>query len=113
MHILITLKIGIGIDFTDRKLQWELKEQGLPWEKAKSFDNSAFIGEFYDKNDFDLNNTTFSLNKNNEQVQIGNTGDMMLKIDEIICYVSKYFTLKMGDVIFTGTPHGVGKIEEK
>lgn len=106
-------EIGLGIDFTARDLQQKLKEKGLPWEKAKSFDGAAVIGEkWLDKNSIpDLNNLKFSLLKNNEPVQQGNTADMLWKIDEIIAYVSQYFTLKIGDIIFTGTPEGVGKVE--
>ena len=106
-------EIGLGIDFTARDLQEKLKEKGLPWEKAKGFDGAAVIGEkWLDKNSIpDLNNLKFSLKKNNEFVQQGNTGDMLWKIDEIIAYVSQYFTLKIGDIIFTGTPEGVGKVE--
>lgn len=106
-------EIGLGIDFTARDLQQKLKEKGLPWEKAKGFDGSAVIGEkWIDKNSFsNLNNINFSLLRNEEPVQIGNTGDMLWKIDEIIAYISQFFTLKIGDVIFTGTPKGVGKVE--
>ncbi|RKS53828.1 2-keto-4-pentenoate hydratase/2-oxohepta-3-ene-1,7-dioic acid hydratase in catechol pathway [Gillisia mitskevichiae] len=106
-------EIGLGIDFTARDLQQKLKDKGLPWEKAKGFDGAAVIGEkWIDKNSFShLNNINFSLLKNNEPVQTGNTSDMLWKIDEIISYVSKYFTLKIGDIIFTGTPEGVGKVE--
>ncbi len=106
-------EIGLGIDFTARDLQQKLKDKGLPWEKAKGFDGAAVIGEkWIDKNSFvNLNNINFSLLKNNEPVQTGNTSDMLWKIDEIISYVSKYFTLKIGDIIFTGTPEGVGKVE--
>lgn len=106
-------EIGLGIDFTARDLQQKLKEKGLPWEKAKGFDGSAVIGEkWIDKNTFsNLNNINFHLLKNQEAVQRGNTADMMWKIDEIIAYISRYFTLKIGDVIFTGTPKGVGKVE--
>lgn len=105
-------EIGLGIDFTARDLQQQLKEKGLPWEKAKGFDGSAVIGEnWMDKNSFsDLNNINFSLHKNEELVQQGTTGDMLWKIDEIISYVSQFFTLKIGDIIFTGTPKGVGKV---
>jgi len=105
-------EIGLGIDFTARDLQQELKEKGLPWEKAKSFDGAAVIGEkWLDKNSFpNINNLNFSLQKNEEEVQKGNTSDMLWKIDEIIEYVSQYFTLKIGDIIFTGTPEGVGKV---
>lgn len=106
-------EIGLGIDFTARDLQQKLKDKGLPWEKAKSFDGAAVIGEkWVDKNSFsNLNNINFSLLKNNIAVQTGNTSDMLWKIDELISYVSTYFTLKIGDIIFTGTPEGVGKVE--
>lgn len=106
-------EVGLGIDFTARDLQNELKEKGLPWEKAKSFDGAAVIGEkWVDKNAFqNINNVNFSLEKNQQKVQSGNTSDMLWKIDEIIAYVSQYFTLKIGDIIFTGTPEGVGKVE--
>jgi 2-keto-4-pentenoate hydratase/2-oxohepta-3-ene-1,7-dioic acid hydratase in catechol pathway len=106
-------EIGLGIDFTARDLQQKLKEKGLPWEKAKGFDGSAVIGEkWIDKNSFsNINNINFSLLRNEKPVQTGNTGEMLWKIDEIIAYVSQYFTLKIGDVIFTGTPSGVGKVE--
>jgi len=104
-------EIGLGIDFTARDLQKQLKEKGLPWEKAKSFDGAAVIGNWVDKNQFeDVDNMSFSLKKNNTLVQQGNTSLMLWKIDEIIEYVSKYFTLKIGDIIFTGTPAGVGKV---
>ena len=106
-------EIGLGIDFTARDLQQKLKDKGLPWEKAKGFDGSAVIGEkWLDKNSFNnLNNINFSLHKNKETVQTGNTSDMLWKIDEIISYVAQFFTLKIGDIIFTGTPEGVGKVE--
>jgi len=106
-------ELGLGIDFTARDLQQKLKEKGLPWEKAKGFDGAAVIGEkWLDKNSIpDLNNLKFSLQKNSEFVQQGNTGDMLWKIDDIIAYISQYFTLKIGDIIFTGTPEGVGKVE--
>lgn len=106
-------EIGLGIDFTARDLQAKLKEKGLPWEKAKSFDGAAVIGEkWFQKSGFeDLNDLNFSLKKNSEIVQKGNTSMMLWKIDEIISYISQYFTLKIGDVIFTGTPAGVGKVE--
>ena len=105
-------EIGLGIDFTARDLQSQLKEKGLPWEKAKAFDGSAVIGNFYNKKDFNLENLSFQLLKNNEIVQDGNTQSMLWKIDELINYVSQYFTLKKGDIIFTGTPAGVGKVSE-
>jgi 2-keto-4-pentenoate hydratase/2-oxohepta-3-ene-1,7-dioic acid hydratase in catechol pathway len=104
-------EIGLGIDFTARDLQTQLKAKGLPWEKAKAFDGSAVIGKWLPKTQFhDINNMSFSLKKNDEVVQQGNTELMLWKIDELIEYVSKYFTLKIGDIIFTGTPAGVGKI---
>ena len=105
-------EIGLGIDFTARDIQQQCKEKGLPWEKAKAFDGSAVIGNFYNKNDFNLENLSFQLFKNNEIVKDGNTQSMLWKIDELISYVSQYFTLKKGDIIFTGTPAGVGKVSE-
>jgi len=105
-------EIGLGIDFTARDLQTYLTGKGLPWEKAKSFDGSAVIGNWMSKNDIkDINNINFSLQRNGHVVQQGNSSYMLWKIDEIIEYVSKYFTLKIGDIIFTGTPAGVGKVE--
>ncbi len=105
-------EIGLGIDFTARDLQTSLKEKGLPWEKAKGFDGAAVIGEWRSKSTYsDLNDIDFSLHKNDKVVQKGNTGLMLWKIDELIAYVSQYFMLKKGDVIFTGTPAGVGKIQ--
>lgn len=105
-------EIGLGIDFTARDVQAVCKDKGLPWEKAKAFDGSAVIGNFFPKEEFDLNKLSFQLKKNDEVVQDGNTESMLWKIDELISYVSQYFTLKKGDVIFTGTPAGVGKVEE-
>ncbi|MDP3312372.1 fumarylacetoacetate hydrolase family protein [Lutibacter sp.] len=106
-------EIGLGIDFTARDIQDICKEKGLPWEKAKAFDGSAVVGEFLPKEKLgDLENLSFSLIKNNEIVQNGNTNAMLWKIDEIIAYASQFFTLKKGDIIFTGTPEGVGKIDE-
>ncbi len=105
-------EIGLGIDFTARDLQAKLKEKGLPWEKAKSFDGSAVIGEFYPKSDSkSLEELEFKLVKNGEIVQLGNTKHMIWKIDELISHVSQYFTLKKGDVIFTGTPEGVAAVK--
>ncbi len=104
--------IGLGIDFTARDIQAICKEKRLPWEKAKAFDGSAVVGNFYPKEEFDLENISFQLKKNGEIVQDGNTRFMLWKIDELISYISQYFTLKKGDIIFTGTPAGVGKIEE-
>ncbi|MCB4798880.1 fumarylacetoacetate hydrolase family protein [Neotamlana laminarinivorans] len=104
-------EIGLGIDFTARDLQSKLKEKGLPWEKAKAFDGSAVVGKWLSKDEFtNVNEMNFSLKKNENVVQNGNTSHMLWKIDEIIEYVSKYFTLKIGDIIFTGTPAGVGKV---
>lgn len=106
-------EIGLGIDFTARDVQNKLKEKGLPWEKAKAFDHSAVIGKFVSKNDFtSLDNINFELKSNGTTVQEGNTSLMLWKIDELIAYVSQYFTLKIGDVIFTGTPKGVAKVAE-
>ena len=106
-------KIGLGIDFTARDIQQECKSKGLPWEKAKGFDGSAVIGkDFIDKSEFEsVQNISFSLNKNKEQVQLGNSKDMIFTIDKIISYVSQFMTLKIGDIIYTGTPAGVGKVE--
>jgi len=103
-------EIGLGIDFTARDLQTKLKEKGLPWEKAKAFDGSAVIGNFLPVSKLDLSNIKFQLFKNSELVQDGESSHMLWKIDDLIAYVSQYFTLKIGDVLFTGTPAGVGKV---
>lgn len=103
-------EIGLGIDFTARDLQDEFKANGSPWEICKGFDNSAPVSEFISKEGYDINNLNFSLKKNGETVQQGNTSDMIFSVDEIIEYVSKFFTLKTGDLIFTGTPVGVGPV---
>ena len=104
-------EIGLGIDFTARDLQSKLKEKGLPWEKAKAFDGSAVISEFVSKDQFpDLNSISFSLEKNSKIVQEGNTKAMLWKIDDLIAYISQFMMLKIGDIIFTGTPAGVGKV---
>ena len=104
-------QVGLGIDFTARDLQFELKSKGLPWEKAKAFDGSALIGNWINKTEFkNLNDINFSMNKNGSLVQKGNTSQMMWNFDELISEISKFFTLKIGDVIFTGTPAGVGKV---
>ncbi|WP_224483321.1 fumarylacetoacetate hydrolase family protein [Robertkochia aurantiaca] len=104
-------EISLGLDLTARDVQARLKEKGLPWEKAKGFDGSAAIGNWVPKTIVDdVNKLEFYLKKNNEVVQNGDTSHMLWKIDELISYVSKYFTLKKGDVIFTGTPAGVGKL---
>ncbi|UCE94045.1 MAG: fumarylacetoacetate hydrolase family protein [Flavobacteriaceae bacterium] len=104
-------EIGLGIDFTARDLQSRLKEKGLPWEKAKAFDGSAVIGNFCNKSELDLDAIPFQLERNGEIVQDGNSSHMLWKIDELISYVSQFFTLKIGDIIFTGTPAGVGRVE--
>lgn len=105
-------QIGLGIDFTARDLQAKLKAKGLPWEKAKSFDGAAVVGDWVDKTQFESMDTlNFHLEKNGDKVQVGNTANMLWKIDEIIAYVSQYFTLKIGDIIFTGTPSGVAKVK--
>ncbi|GAB4290345.1 MAG: fumarylacetoacetate hydrolase family protein [Marinilabiliales bacterium] len=105
-------QIAIGIDMTARDLQAELSSKGLPWEISKAFDNSAPISNFYPISNFSdsINNIDFSLKINNKIVQKGNTADMLFSVDQIIAYLSKYFTLKIGDLIFTGTPEGVGKV---
>lgn len=105
-------EIGLGIDFTARDVQAQCKQKGLSWEKAKAFDGSAVVGAFYPKEEFDLANLKFQLYKNDTIVQDGNTNAMLWKMDELISYVSQYFTLKNGDIIFTGTPAGVGKVSE-
>lgn len=106
-------EIGLGIDFTARDVQSKLKEKGLPWEKAKAFDHSAVIGNFISKKNYtSLENINFELKSNGTTVQEGNTSLMLWKIDELIAYVSQYFTLKIGDIIFTGTPKGVAKVTE-
>jgi 2-keto-4-pentenoate hydratase/2-oxohepta-3-ene-1,7-dioic acid hydratase in catechol pathway len=105
-------EIGLGIDFTARDVQQQLKEKGLPWEKAKAFDGAAVVGKWLPKSQFEsVDALNFSLKKNGVVVQEGNTSHMLWKIDELIEYVSKYFTLKIGDIIFTGTPSGVAKVE--
>ena len=105
-------EIGLGIDFTARDIQNNLKEKGHPWEKSKAFDNSCMVGKFLKKETLeDISKIEFSLIKNNELVQSGCSNDMLWKIDELISYISQYFTLKIGDLIFTGTPSGVSKVE--
>lgn len=106
-------EIGLGIDFTARDLQNKLKKDSLPWEKSKSFDGSALIGNWINKKNIDdLNNIDFRLTKNGNIVQKGNTSEMLWGIDELISEISKFFTLKIGDIIFTGTPSGVGRVNE-
>lgn len=105
-------QIGLGIDFTARDIQQEVKEKGLPWEKAKGFDGSAVISRKYlDKKELELADLNFSLKKNGEIVQSGNTQQMLFKIDKIIAYISQFYTLKIGDLIYTGTPAGVGQVK--
>lgn len=104
-------EIGLGIDFTARDTQSKLKTKGLPWELAKAFNGSAPISKFIDKKGFDLKNLNFRLEKNGEAVQQGNTSLMLWPIDEIIAFVSRYFTLKTGDIIFSGTPKGVSQVK--
>ena len=105
-------EIGLGIDFTARDLQSKLKGKGLPWELAKGFDGSAVVSDFVSKDSYDLENLNFSLMKNNEKVQDGNTREMIFSPEDIIAFASQYFTLRVGDLIFTGTPKGVGKVSE-
>jgi len=106
-------EIGLGIDFTARDIQNKLKEKGLPWEKAKAFDQSAVLGGiFIDKTVFpDQHHISFKLKINGNVVQDGNSGLMIFSFEEIISYVSKYVTLKIGDLIYTGTPAGVGPVK--
>jgi 2-keto-4-pentenoate hydratase/2-oxohepta-3-ene-1,7-dioic acid hydratase in catechol pathway len=106
-------EIGIGIDFTARDLQQKQKDKGLPWEIAKAFDHSAPVGEFRAVSSFaDLHAVSFSLKKNGNIVQQGNTSDMIFSFEKIIAYVSSYFTLRKGDLIFTGTPAGVSSVHK-
>jgi len=105
--------IGLGIDFTARNVQQELKAKGLPWEKAKAFDGSALVGDWVPKTALpNLDSVAFSLEKNGEIVQRGNSAQMLWKIDDLISYCSTFFTLKIGDILFTGTPAGVGSVAE-
>jgi 2-keto-4-pentenoate hydratase/2-oxohepta-3-ene-1,7-dioic acid hydratase in catechol pathway len=105
-------EISVGIDFTARDIQQTLKDKGLPWEKAKAFDGSAVIGSFISKKVFSsLESINFELTNNGKTVQKGNSSLMLWKIDELIAYVSQYFTLKIGDIIFTGTPEGVAVVQ--
>jgi 2-keto-4-pentenoate hydratase/2-oxohepta-3-ene-1,7-dioic acid hydratase in catechol pathway len=105
-------EIGLGIDFTARDIQEDLKKKSLPWEKAKGFDGSAVISEkFIPVAQFrKLNEIDFSLDKNKNRVQTGNSRDMIFSFDQIIAYVSRFMTLKIGDLVFTGTPSGVGPV---
>ena len=105
-------EISVGIDFTARDLQDKLKTKGLPWEKAKAFDGSAVIGEFVSKEQYaSLDDVNFELLKNGAVAQKGNSSLMLWKIDELVAYVSQFFTLKIGDIIFTGTPEGVAAVQ--
>ncbi len=103
-------EIGLGVDFTARDLQQKAKDRGLPWDLAKGFNGSAPISEFISKSAFNLEDLSFKLCKNGDTVQEGNTSLMLYSIDEIISYVSDFITLKTGDIIFTGTPKGVGSV---
>jgi 2-keto-4-pentenoate hydratase/2-oxohepta-3-ene-1,7-dioic acid hydratase in catechol pathway len=103
-------EIGLGIDFTARDMQANCKAKGLPWEIAKAFDNSAPIGGFINKQDLDLNNINFSLTINGQTKQVGNSNDLIFTFNQVIAYVSKFVTLKVGDLIYTGTPEGVGPV---
>lgn len=104
-------EVTVGIDFTARDLQRRLREQGLPWEISKAFDNSAVIGTFIPlEKAGNVNQLSFHLDMNGKTVQQGNTADMLFSVDQIIAYVSRFFTLKIGDLIYTGTPVGVGPV---
>jgi 2-keto-4-pentenoate hydratase/2-oxohepta-3-ene-1,7-dioic acid hydratase in catechol pathway len=105
-------EIGLGIDFTARDLQQELKEQGHPWEKSKAFDNSAVLGGFKNKTEFDdINSIEFTLKLNDNTVQKGNSKDLIFDFTTLICNISEFFTLQKGDLIYTGTPAGVGPVK--
>ncbi len=108
-------EIGLGIDFTARDIQAKCKEKGLPWEKAKAFDNSAPIGSFVKKESLDLANINFELKVNGQSRQTGNSSDLIFSFDKVIAYVSQFVSLKVGDLIYTGTPEGVAavKMEDK
>ena len=105
-------QISLGVDFTARDFQNKFKERGLPWDISKGFDNSALIGDWKSIKNYDLNNINFRLEKNGKIVQQSNSKNMIWKIDELIAYASKYFTIKIGDIMFTGTPEGVGLVSE-
>lgn len=106
-------EVGLGIDFTARDVQTELKAQRFPWEKAKAFDNSAYVSKLFPKESIPIDNLSFGLKKNDEWMQQGNTQDMLFTYDVLIAEISKYMTLKTGDMIFTGTPKGVGSLASK
>lgn len=104
-------EIGLGVDFTARDLQRKLKSEGKPWEISKAFDNSAAIGNFLVKTELgDIQNIQFRLDLNGKTVQMGNSSDMIFPINELVAYISRFFTIKIGDILFTGTPVGVGKV---
>ena len=105
-------QISLSIDFTSRDFQNKFKERGLPWDISKGFDNSALIGDWKSIKTYDLDNINFRLEKNGKIVQQSNSKNMIWKIDELIAYASKYFTIKIGDIMFTGTPEGVGVVSE-
>ena len=105
-------QISLGLDFTARDFQNKFKERGLPWDISKGFDNSALIGDWKSIMTYDLDNINFRLEKNGKIVQQSNSKNMIWKIDELIAYASKYFTIKIGDIMFTGTPEGVGVVSE-
>lgn len=105
-------QIGVGIDFTARDLQTKLKEGGLPWEKAKAFDHSAVVGRMVPVSAVpDISAVHFSLSKNGTQVQVGNSKDMLFSFDKLFTHISRYFTVNIGDLVFTGTPAGVGRVQ--
>lgn len=105
--------VTVGIDFTARDLQQELRAKGLPWDLCKGFDGSAAIGEWVPKEQFmDVQNIRFHMDLNGQTVQRGHTAEMLTGVDELVSYISRFFTLKMGDLIFTGTPVGVGAVKE-
>lgn len=105
-------EIGIGIDFTARDIQSQCKEKGLPWEKAKAFDNSAAVGNFFSKNTLNgRNELDFCLHVNGKTIQRGNTRDLIFSFEHIVSYISTFITLKTGDLIYTGTPKGVGPVK--
>ncbi|MBP7273071.1 MAG: fumarylacetoacetate hydrolase family protein [Saprospiraceae bacterium] len=104
-------EIGLGIDFTARDLQEQLKQKGQPWEIAKAFDGSAIVGDFLPKASLDASAISFHLTKNGATVQQGNTQDLIFNFDYLIQFISKYFTLQKGDLIYTGTPEGVGAVQ--
>jgi 2-keto-4-pentenoate hydratase/2-oxohepta-3-ene-1,7-dioic acid hydratase in catechol pathway len=100
----------LGLDFTARDLQQKLKEKGLPWEIAKAFDHSAYVGKWLKADAYDLKNLSFSLLKNNQEVQVGHSTNLIFSFSRLISYLSTFFTLQTGDIIFTGTPAGVGPV---